>query len=44
MTGCLARLYQREREGIVQTTGELEEVERQLAEAYGRWETLEELK
>ena len=36
--------YRQDRERIVETTGELEEVERQLTEAYGRWEGLEELR
>ena len=36
--------YRQERRRIVETTGELEEVERQLTEAYGRWERLEELR
>jgi len=35
--------YRRQREQIVETTGELDEVERQLADAYRRWETLEGL-
>jgi ABC transport system ATP-binding/permease protein len=36
--------YRQERQQIVETTGELEEVERQLADAYGRWEALEEVR
>ena len=36
--------YRQDRQRIVETTGELEEVERQLASAYQRWETLEELR
>ena len=36
--------YRRQREQIVQTTTELEEVEKQLADAYERWETLEQLR
>ena len=35
--------YRRQREQIVETTGELDEVERQLTDAYRRWETLEGL-
>ena len=36
--------YRQERERIVETTTQLEDVERQLADAYQRWETLEELR
>ena len=36
--------YRQERRQIVQITTELEEVEKQLADAYRRWETLEQLR
>ena len=36
--------YRQDRERIVETTGRLEDVEARLADAYQRWETLEELR